>query len=182
MISAGAAGRREGIAWPRRRLQSTSQVVQDVAALLTAGRDDGQHPLHEPAPVRAVGPAADPTPDHRMTQARSAALFVGSTPSTRANVHSPSSTLRISKQVAAVLAQRHCDPSSRACLTSRRKRRHRSWNRSLHGPVAHPVPVAEQPVRQRKQPPAGRFTVAAPVDHRLEVAPQMAQQTCRQRP
>jgi hypothetical protein len=33
--------------------------------------------------------------------------------------------------------------------------------------------VAEQPVGQRKQPSAGRLAVAAPVDHRLKVAPQM---------
>ncbi len=63
-----ATGRREGRAWPTSLLQSTGQVIQDIAALLPTGRDSGQHPLHEPAPVHAVGPTADPTPDHRVTQ------------------------------------------------------------------------------------------------------------------
>ena len=59
-------------------------------------------------------------------------------------------------------------------MTSRRRRLIRSWN-GLHctGPVAHPVPVAEQPVRQREQPPADLLAAAAPVDHRLEIAAQM---------
>jgi hypothetical protein len=43
--------------------------------------------------------------------ARSAELFVGSIPSILANVHRPSSTLRISKQLADVFAQPHFDPS-----------------------------------------------------------------------
>ena len=133
------------------------QVVQDVATLLPAGRDDGQHPLHEPAPVHAVGPAADPSPDHRVTQRSLRRVVRRLDPLTRANVHRPSSTLRISKHVAAVFAHGHRDPSSRACLTSRRRRLIRCLERlPLQSPVAHPVPVVEQPVRQRQQPLADR--------------------------
>ena len=61
-------------------------------------------------------------------------LPIASTSGTRTNVHRPSSTLRISKHVAAVRAPAHGVPSSRACLTSRRRRPIRSWN-ALHSRV-----------------------------------------------
>ena len=48
------------------------------------------------------------------------------------------------------------------------------------GPVAHPVPVAEPPIRQRQQPPSDRLTIATPVHQRLKVAPRTHQQTGRQ--
>jgi hypothetical protein len=44
------------------------QVSQHVAALLAAGGDRAQHPLDEPAPRLAVGPAADPPPDDSVRQ------------------------------------------------------------------------------------------------------------------
>ena len=47
-------------------------------------------------------------------------------------------------------------------------------------PITHLVPVAEQSVRQGKQPSSESLTVAASVDHRLRVSTQMRQQTCRQ--
>src|SRR5271165_5907414 len=50
------------------RFKARCQVIQDIVALLSAGRNDSQHPLHEPAPVHAVSPAADSTPDHCLPQ------------------------------------------------------------------------------------------------------------------
>ena len=101
------------------RLEARTEVVQHIPLLLAAGRDHCQHPFDEPAALGTVRPPADPPPDHRMPQRAPEALFVGSTPSMRAKVHRPSSTLRISKQVAAVWTQPHLRPAFRAALTSR---------------------------------------------------------------
>src|SRR5262245_20882125 len=49
-------------------LEAPGQVFQHVAARLSAGGHHGQHPLDEPAPTLALGPATDPAPDHRVTQ------------------------------------------------------------------------------------------------------------------
>src|SRR5215470_6001152 len=47
-------------------LEARTQVVQDVPPLLPACRHHRQHPLHEPAALRAIRSTADPTPDHRV--------------------------------------------------------------------------------------------------------------------
>ena len=49
-------------------LKARGQIVEDVAMLLPAGCDHGQHSLHEPAPVHTVSATADPTPDHGVSQ------------------------------------------------------------------------------------------------------------------
>ncbi len=49
-------------------LEARCQVLQHVTALLPAGRDHAQRPLHEPAPSLAIRTAADPSPDHRESQ------------------------------------------------------------------------------------------------------------------
>src|SRR5512135_3685039 len=111
-----------GLLASQMRLEARTEILQHVALLLPTGGDHRQHPLHEPA---AIGTVLPPLILRQITAGRSArseALFVGSTPSTRAKVHRPSSTLRISKHVAAVLAQPQLWPSSSAALTSRRNR------------------------------------------------------------
>jgi hypothetical protein len=71
--------------------------------------------------------------------ARSTALFVGVTRSTRAKLHRPSSTLRSSNHVAAVFAHGRLDPSRRVRLTSRRKRQHRSFVSGTIDPLGRPL-------------------------------------------
>ena len=98
------------------RLEARSQVFQHVATLLTASRHDAQRPLHEPAPSALSVPPLIRRQITANRNARSAALFVGSIPSTRANVQNPSSTLRISKHVADVFAHGALRPFQRALL------------------------------------------------------------------
>jgi hypothetical protein len=49
-------------------LMTGGEVLQCVPPLLAAGRHHRQHPLHEPAPRVALGPATGLAPDHRMPQ------------------------------------------------------------------------------------------------------------------
>jgi transposase len=120
-------GMREGIAWPRRsaskheaRYSKTFRPCCRRVATTVSIRSPNRLPctLSVPPLIRRQITAC--------RNARSTALFVGATPLTRAKVHRASSTLRISKHVAAVFAHEHFDPSRRACSTSRRKRRIRS--------------------------------------------------------
>ena len=60
-------------------------VVQDVEPLLSARRHHSQHPHHEPAPARAVGPPADPPPvnPRERPQTRFPTQDLGTTPARR---------------------------------------------------------------------------------------------------
>ena len=89
------------------RLEARAEIVQHVSLLLSTGGDHRQHPLHKPAANATVRPATDPCQITACRSARSGPLFVGSIPSMRTKVHRPSSTLRISKHVAAVLRNRN---------------------------------------------------------------------------
>jgi hypothetical protein len=101
-------------------------------------------------------------------------LFVGSTPWTSVNDHSPSSTSRISKHVAAVFAYEHRAPLQKRLFDLPTQPAHpllelAPWQR----PVANLVPVAERLVRQPKQVASDLLATPAPVDHRLKIATQV---------
>lgn len=86
------------------------QVGQDVALLHAQRLHRRQHPLHEPA---ACVTAATLRPERHHTagrSARSAAWFVGSTPSTRTNAHKAGSHSRSPLHNAAAFAQPHTRP------------------------------------------------------------------------
>ena len=65
---------------------------------------DRHHGFDKPGPVGTLGPKAAFAPQDTRRIARSAALFVGSTPSTRTNVHKASYSLSTSRQTPSVLA------------------------------------------------------------------------------
>ena len=163
------------------RFKARSQVIQDVLALLPTGRHHCQHSLDESASMRTVGPTANPPPDHRMSQRsfhrvvrRRNSLDVRETPQT---------FLRFEQLEACRgrLRARALRPILKGLLDLAPQAAHPLLKPTPgQSAVTHLVPVAEQSVRQGKQPSADFLTVAASVDHRLKVSTQMHQQTCRQ--
>ncbi len=128
------AGRSEGVDSPRRR--ASWQRVRYTSTLSFRRRQvataDSIRPTNRLPPSLSVPPLIR-RQSTANRNARSAALFVGSIPSTLANVHGPSSTLRICQHVADVFAQPHFDPSSGVWRTSRRSRAIRLPNVSRSG-------------------------------------------------
>jgi hypothetical protein len=153
-------------------LKTRGQVVQHVTALLTAGCRHRQHPLDEATPALAVRPAADPSPVHRVPCGTLRRVIRRLNPPLRTKVHSPSSTFRrISKHVAAVLAQPQRWPRPNPALTSRRSLAMIFGNRAIDRPVADPMPPSKQSIRITPQLAPDRRALAPTVDLRLEVAP-----------
>src|SRR2546421_309834 len=55
--------------WARTvRVKAPGREAQAAAPLFPTLPPHRHHPLHDPTPPLAVGPAADPPPDHRMAQ------------------------------------------------------------------------------------------------------------------
>jgi hypothetical protein len=156
------------------RFKARSQVIQDVVALLPTGRYYSQHSLDESAPLRTIGPAAYPPPDHCMTQ-RAFNCVVRRRNSLDA-CEAPQTFLHFEK----LEARRRClrarapRPFQKGPLDLALQAAHPLLKRiPRQGPVTHLVPVAEQSVRQRKQSSSDSLTVAGSVNHRLKVSTQM---------
>ena len=114
------------------RLEARAEIVQHVALLLSAGGDHRQHPLHKPAAIGTVGPAADPPPDHRMSQRPFRPIVGRLDPSDAHEGPQRHFHLEDLKARRGRLAQPQLWPLSSAALTARR-------NRAAMGVIA-PVP------------------------------------------
>ena len=107
-------------------LVTGDKVVQHAPPPLTTGHHPRRHPLHEQIPRGTLGDTAEPALDYRRVplipvgepqcngSARSAALFVESTPSARRNVQRCSSLSSSSRHVAVDWTQVHSAPRRRS--------------------------------------------------------------------
>ena len=155
--------------------KARAKVIQNVTALLPTGCDHSQHSFHESASMHTIGPAAYPPPDHCMAQ-RPFDRVVRRRDSLDA-CEAPETFLDLEKL--------------ESCRRRLHARAHRPFLKGLlhlapqaahpplkgtprQGSVAYSVPVAEQPVRQRKQPLPNCLTVATSVDHCLKVSAEMS--------
>ena len=140
--------------------------------MLAARRHCRQHPLHEPAPVRAIGPAADPTPDHRVAQGPFHRIVRGLDPR-----EGPQTLFHLEYLVARRRRPRATAPRTfrKGLLDLRAQAAHLRLERAplLQSPNSHPVPPAEQLIRDVEQLPADRLGDAATIDHRLKVTTRM---------
>ena len=160
------------------RFKARSQVIQDVAFLLSASRDYCQHSLHESAPMHTVGSTTDPPPDHGVPQ-RAFYNVVRRRNSLDA-CEGPQTVLYLEELVACgrrfrALAPR---PFQKGLLDFPTQAVHPLLKRiPRQSPVAHPVPVTEQAVRQRKQPRSRSLALTTSVFRWRKSRAQMRWQT-----
>ncbi len=133
------------------RFKARCQVVQEIAAPLLAGGYNRPHSHHEPAPLHAVGPATDSTPDHRLPQRSLGRVIRRIEP-----LHpgeGPQSFLRLEDLEArrCRLGARAPRPFLKGLLDLASQAGHSALESTpVQGSVTHPEPVAEQSVRQRQ--------------------------------
>lgn len=153
---------------------ASCQVLQHVAFPLPARRHRRQHPLHKPAAVFTVGPAADPPPDHRVPQGtlgrvvrRLDPLDPGEGPQ----------AIPEAQQLAAcrrrLLAGAHRAPFKARTDYPPQPCHGLEKGRPLDGAVADLVPGLEQLVRLPEQLPPDFRAATTAVDHRLKIAAQV---------
>ncbi len=155
--------------------KARGKVIQNVTALLPTGCHHSQHSLHESAAMHTIGPAAYTPPDHCMAQ-RSCDRVVRRRDSLDA-CEAPKTFLDLEKLEARRrrLRARAPRPFLKGLLHLAPQAAHPLLKRTpRQRSIAYSVPVAEQPVRQRKQPLSNCLTVATPVDHCLKVSAEMS--------
>ena len=153
------------------RFKARSQVIQDVALLLSASRDYCQHSFYESASIHTVGPTTDPPPDHRVPQ-RAFHNVVRRRDSF--DVCEGLKTVLYLDELVACARRFHAlapRPFQKGLLDFPTQAVHPLLKRIPRlSPVAHPVPVTEQAPRQRKQPRSRSLALTTSVDHCLEVS------------
>ncbi len=154
------------------RFRARGRVTQDVVSLLPTGRDHGQHALREPAPVRAVGPAADPTPEHRVAQRTFHRVVRGLDtfyPRERPQTLPHLEDLEARRRRLRARAMR---PFLKGSLDLPPQAAHPLLERPpLQSPVTHPVPVAKVggvELEPRFEVTDPRFQYVDPLPHRQE--------------
>src|SRR5271166_5648064 len=124
--------------------------------------------------MHTVGPTTDPPPDHGVPQC--AFYNVVRRRNSLDACESPQTVFYLEELVACgrrfrALAPR---PFQKGLLDFPTQAVHPLLKHiPRQSPVAHPVPVTEQSVRQRKQPRSRSLAATTSVDHRLEVSAQM---------
>ena len=87
------------------RLTTGGEIGQGIALLLLTAQQHRQHGRDKATAALTLRAKADFAPQDRAAQTLSAALLVGSIPSTRTNVHNAASRASNSRHVAAVFGQ-----------------------------------------------------------------------------